>query len=185
MSLLYTNGTLVIDGFFCSAGSTDAYLCLCCLKRYFKQKNAIKHEETCHKIDLPDGVNIITKEHLKGNIKEMVNNFGHISALLQRIDCAVTYDWNIKNNNFTVFIYVIKGRPVGILTTDLNKERKIIADFAVLPHMQRQGIGKKLVDAAIEYANINIDEWAFSSPSSNSVNFLHKWYGLEKLWICQ
>jgi len=185
MSLLYTDGTFMMKGEYCSAGSSDAYLCLCCLKRYFNQKKAIKHEETCYKINVPDGVSVITKKELKGKLKEMINNFGHISAALQRIDIPVTYDWNIKQNDFTLFLYGIKGRPIGLLTTDLNKERKIMADFAVLPHMQRQGIGKRLVDAAIKYAHTDINEWAFSSPSSNTVNFLHKWYDLEKFWMCR
>ena len=76
---------------------------------------------------MPDGVSVITKKELKGKLKEMINNFGHISAALQRIDIPVTYDWNIKQNDFTLFLYGIKGRPIGLLTTDLNKERKIMA----------------------------------------------------------
>lgn len=185
MSLFYTDGTFVYNGNFYNSGlNPDAYLCLCCLKILHNKKRAVTHEKKCN-INLPEGVNIITKEYLKGDIRKMINNFGRVSSFLQKIDTPVTYDWNIKENDFTLFVFVLEGRPVGLLTTDLNKERKIIGDFAVLPHLQRQGIGKKLVDAAIEYAHTDISEWAFSSPSNNTIKFLHKWYKLEKIWTCR
>lgn len=67
---------------------------------------------------------------------------------LRHIDADVA-----GNHARGVFVYELDGQVIGYITTRVDAESKIgwIPNMAVLPDHQGQGIGKKLIQAALDY----------------------------------
>lgn len=62
-------------------------------------------------------------------------------------------DNDVKANAEGIFVAEVDGKVVGYITTKVDHELKIgrISHLAVVPVDQKKGIGKKLINAAIEY----------------------------------
>ena len=61
--------------------------------------------------------------------------------------------WDIEANPEGIFVAEEDGEPVGYVTTRPDHETKIgwIPNLAVLPEHRRKGIGKALMDRALDY----------------------------------
>jgi ribosomal protein S18 acetylase RimI-like enzyme len=62
-------------------------------------------------------------------------------------------DADVAANADGIFVAEIDGKTVGYITTRVDIEARIggIPNYAVLPSFQKQGIGKRLVDTALDY----------------------------------
>ena len=175
----------------------DAFCCSKCLKRFFGDGNDLHRSAKNHysKCDfkLHDGVNVFTKEHMHDKkIRQVIDMLGLVSKTEQKIDSQMTQHKFISEQNMTVFIYVSNNKPLGLLTTEVKKltfpngdEKECISasDFAVLRYAQRQGFGKVLFDYMLRYYNKRPDELVYNKPSEKSMQFLNKFYGLEKMLV--
>lgn len=183
MALYLTDKTFVNEGQYCSSNGIDNYLTDCCFTRYTARKTAIKHQNRCYRpIPWREGLNVITKEQAKYKRGKFIDNIGKVSRDIQDIDYVQTSVEGVKMFNLTVFVYVIRDKPVGLLTTDLTKNRckyPLILDFMVIPNKQRQGIGKQMFDAVMDHCKITPDNCAYSDPNYKTCSFLHKWYKMD------
>ena len=62
-------------------------------------------------------------------------------------------DADVAANADGIFVAEIDGKVVGYITTRVDTEARIggIPNYAVLPSFQKRGIGKRLVDTALDY----------------------------------
>jgi ribosomal protein S18 acetylase RimI-like enzyme len=58
----------------------------------------------------------------------------------------------LKNKSIHYFVALFQGYTAGFIDFKENKESIKIMGLAVIPEMQRKGIGKKLIETAIDYA---------------------------------
>lgn len=79
--------------------------------------------------------------------------FGLIAGKDWKFRKARHIDWDVQANPDGVFIYELDGEIVGYITTRLDYETKIgwIPNMAVHPNYQGKGIGKQLMETALNY----------------------------------
>ncbi|MEW6357742.1 MAG: GNAT family N-acetyltransferase [Planctomycetota bacterium] len=79
-------------------------------------------------------------------------------------------DADIDANADGIFVAEEEGEVVGYISTRVDPETKIggIPNFSVLPRCQKKGIGRRLVDAAVEYLKSQGMEYARIETLANN-----------------
>ncbi|HIE05023.1 MAG TPA: GNAT family N-acetyltransferase [Candidatus Latescibacteria bacterium] len=79
--------------------------------------------------------------------------FGKVGGTDWKFRKARHIIWDIEANPEGIFVAEEDGRPVGYVTTRLDHDTKIgwIPNLAVLPEHRRKGIGKALMERALNY----------------------------------
>ena len=66
---------------------------------------------------------------------------------------GVSIDADVSANCDGVLVACCDAEPIGYITTRIDVEAKVggIPNYAVLPAFQKRGIGKRLIEAALDY----------------------------------
>lgn len=85
--------------------------------------------------------------------QNMEQRFGLVAARDWRWRKTRHMDDDVAANADGIFVASIGSETVGYITTRIDIEAKIggIPNYAVLPPFQKRGIGKRLVEAALDY----------------------------------
>jgi GNAT superfamily N-acetyltransferase len=128
---------------------------------------------------LGNGIHIVNKASEKV-LHYVIDNIGHLSALTQGIDLAVTSTGKLKSEKIDArtFLLVNDEKPIGILTTSNRKigAQDIIQldDFYILQPYQRKGFGGKLYKFALNYHRAAPLDLIYDRPSAVLLRFLKR-----------
>ena len=121
--------------------------------------------------------------------KDVLDKINSLLSVLSKDIQLLKYDEFTKiidSDNTTVFVAEDNGEIVGMLTLVIycipSGQKAWIEDVVVDKEMQGKGIGKALIERAIEYANqLNINKVDLtSSPLRVAANILYQKIGFEK-----
>ena len=85
--------------------------------------------------------------------KNIEDQYGFINAVDWKIRKAMHIDADVKINPDGIFIAEVRNKVAGYITTRINQVTKIgeIPNLAVHPEFQHQGLGKQLIQTALDY----------------------------------
>ena len=85
--------------------------------------------------------------------KNIENKFGVISGLDWKQRKMPHINDDAEANPEGVFVVEVDGAIAGYITTHVNRQTKIggIPNLSVHPKFQRRGLGRKLIESALEY----------------------------------
>jgi alpha-tubulin N-acetyltransferase 1 len=144
------------------------------------------------------GIAIITARHsrrLHDEISGLVNQLGHASSRAQGLGHVITTFSSFVNSDNTLYILIDEAGKkalgfvkVGVRTLFIwdgkgaQHEKKLLCllDFFTCPDCQRQGYGKRMIDAMLEDQHLEMRQVPIDRPSALCLSFMKKHFGLSE-----
>jgi len=126
-------------------------------------------------------------------LNDIINTIGALSSQAQGIRCPITSSSKFYSSDQKMYFKIVDNNVIGLLKIGTKSlfindrygafhqiTPMCVLDFYVHESQQRSGYGKQIFEKMLKVENISPRKIAYDRPSEKLINFLKKYYKLEK-----
>jgi predicted GNAT family acetyltransferase len=162
------------------------FICRKCCRFYFTSWKLKSHQDKCF---IKENGFILVNKKSPNSMKQIAENMGHLSKLVQRIDFAMTSVHEINVSGKNVLLYFEEWNLKGMITfyeksmmlLTGGKKMMTLDDIYVPSPYREKGIGSKLVQEMLGVTKTNPKDIVVNHPNRLCIDLIKK-FGIENCY---